>query len=300
MEKEVLYNRIKVYNIKMKISVVDVCLNKLGLLSLFFFFIIILPCFSINPHHNYINLGSAKKLEGNIMVISCFVSTNNDRWNRNEKEDMLQLLFEAQTWLKKECQRYNSSVNFVNLTYGYNEMDYSLDNLPKGPNEGDLSFGIIKNTMKSIGYIDQTWYCQIPKFASEKKCENSLIIVFPKSKGRSYSRPYCQQRMMAKCYDDFMEGCIIYQTDTSGKTPLSSSIAHEILHLFGGWDFYSDKFSEQSENSERIAKQKIPQSIMLSLSHNIYERQIDEVTAWLIGVSGRQETWYNNLEPQGE
>ena len=93
----------------------------------------------------------------------------------------------------------------------------------------------------------------------------------------------------------FMEGATLYEKQSNGYTLTSSAIAHEILHLFGGWDLYAT--FEQTQDREDKARQMFPNSVMLRTSSNINELSVDEVTAWLIGWNDDAKPWYGWFKP---
>ena len=100
---------------------------------------------------------------------------------------------------------------------------------------------------------------------------------FFKKDGISYSLPY-EKHLDEKFY---LEGMAIYH-QFDPKTPqCRACIAHEILHLFGAWDFYNS-FHTTKAHEDR-ARRDYPNSVMLRTSYNIYELNIDPVTAWRIG-----------------
>ena len=63
----------------------------------------------------------------------------------------------------------------------------------------------------------------------------------------------------------------------------ATCIAHEILHLFGGWDLY--KTFQTSEEQEKEARIQFPNSVMLRTSYDVSDVEIDPLTAWRIGWS---------------
>ena len=72
-------------------------------------------------------------------------------------------------------------------------------------------------------------------------------------------------------------------------------MAHEMLHLFGAWDLYE---LDEKDNA-RAAKTAImfPKSIMNCKGQTIWDMQIDEITAWLVGLREEGKDWYRWFEP---
>ncbi len=67
-----------------------------------------------------------------------------------------------------------------------------------------------------------------------------------------------------------------------------------MLHLFGAWDLYED-----DDNHTRARKTVVmfPNSIMLHSHCDIWELQIDEINAWLVGLKEQGKDWYRWFEP---
>ena len=124
-------------------------------------------------------------------------------------------------------------------------------------------------------------------------CTNSLVLIIANKKGRGYAMQYSKEMNKEKY---FLEGCILYKQYDEKNALASSSIAHEILHLFGAWDLYET--FQQSKDREVKAKQLFPNDIMLRTSNNINELKIDKLTAWLVGLSSTEEKWYNWFRPK--
>ena len=55
----------------------------------------------------------------------------------------------------------------------------------------------------------------------------------------------------------------------------------------------------QSAQTEAVARQYFPNDIMHRSSQNINDLNIGPFTAWLMGLSDREESWYRSLLPSG-
>ena len=75
----------------------------------------------------------------------------------------------------------------------------------------------------------------------------------------------------------------------------SADIAHEMLHLFGAWDLYELNNNDQARAIK--TSEMFPNSIMRTTSNDIWELQIDEITAWLVGLKDQGKDWYRWFEP---
>ena len=111
-----------------------------------------------------------------------------------------------------------------------------------------------------------------------------MVLILANKAGNGYAIQYSYE-MDKNLY--FLERTILYQKYLNDSELASSSIAHEILHLFGAWDLYET--FEQTKDREVKARELFPDDIMLQTSYNINELNIDKLTAWLTGLSSFHE-----------
>ena len=78
-----------------------------------------------------INKGSAKKLEGNIYVITFFVSET--PWPLNEKMTLFKEVRDAESWIEWKAKGYGKTVRFVNGVHGLFEPFESFFIVPIDP-----------------------------------------------------------------------------------------------------------------------------------------------------------------------
>ncbi len=249
---------------------------------------------SIHPKNDYRNIGSMPNLSGKVAVILYFVSSQGKIWNKADKDAMRLRTLEAETWLQEEAVKYNVKVTFENYCYGYEGTDIISDHLPKGPNSDGL-YQLVPNLMAKQGYKGDNWHTKLMDWVKSKGLDRCFIIVFINDDGRSFSMPYTRSMKEGDNTTNYIEGCVTYNKYLNVNVS-SSTIAHEILHLCGAWDLYSDKASKQSVENARRAKQYFPNSIMISTPNNINKVSIDELTAWLIGLSTNKKNWYESFE----
>jgi hypothetical protein len=232
--------------------------------------------------------GSAKELSGNIYTLSCFISGPDDEWTYDEKLEMLKLLNAGQAWIKKEALKYSISLEFNESgTYGLNK-DIKLQYIERGSASGKESVDWVANVFHTIGYnriLDfDSW------IRKNTNANNYHVIMFVKGAGISYALPYSNAMDKEKYY---IEAAVVYEKYINNVGGSSSLFAHEILHLYGAWDLY--KTFAQSEINEQRAKKLFPNSVMLRISYNIDELEVDSLTAWLIGWNMYPQEWYETF-----
>jgi hypothetical protein len=236
--------------------------------------------------------GSAYKLSGKIYTLSCFVSGPNEEWTYNEKLEMLDLLKEGQKWISAQALKNSISVEFNESgSFGLNK-DIKLSRIERGTASGNESVDWVSKVFYTIGYKSifdfDSW------IKKNTKADNYQVIIFVKGKGNGYAMAYSTEMKKDKFY---VEGAVLYEKYNGGTKLASSSIAHEILHLYGAWDLY--KTFNQTEGNEERARALFPNSIMLRTSYNINELNIDNLTAWLIGWNNNPKEWYETFRPEG-
>jgi hypothetical protein len=238
------------------------------------------------------NVGTAKILEGKVFVLSVFVAPYYNPWTSNDIESYKAKLFEAEKWLKMQALRYNKTVEFVNCAYG---SDGSfLDNEIPTSEDDNSSYIYPSKVLLKLGFESREAF--VDWVNNNTDCDQCLAVIFANTDGRSYASPTTKE---LNEYDPDLSGlecCLLYRhhADTVIETN-SAVIAHEILHLFGAWDLYE---LDESDH-ERALKTELmfPNSIMLHSCRDIWESQIDEINAWLVGLKEEGKDWYRWFEP---
>ena len=237
------------------------------------------------------HLGSAKNLLGNIYVLSCFISDNNNQWTPQEKQQMINKLHNTQNWLKKQAANYGVTINFEGGNFGLSN-DIKIGNINYGTGSGAEDINILTTVFRKIGYSSNLGFYNW--VLDNTNCKNTFVVIFVKGQGRSYSIAYESELMDKERF--FVESCVIYNQFWGGLALYEATFAHEILHLFGAWDLY-ETFQQTKEKEER-AKNLFPNSIMIQVRENIDTLYVDELTAWLIGWHNTPKNYYEWFNPK--
>lgn len=234
-------------------------------------------------------LGSAKTLKGNIYTLVCFISEKGGTaWTAKEKDVQIKKVKNSLKWIEKQAALYNQKVNFSKMgTFGKAE-DIKFDAIEKGSGSGKESVQWVSETLYKIGYNSTlTFYNQS---ITDQRCDEVQVLIFAKTNGTSYAIAMVENAN-EELY--FVEGALIYENYSSGANTATSSIAHEILHLYGAIDLYKT-FKQSEENAQKAAK-LYPNSIMRRTSYNIEELNVDELNAWLIGWTNDYKPWFESF-----
>ena len=225
------------------------------------------------------NQGSAKTLSGKTYVLTIFTGVN--QWSKKDYDAFFSKVHEAQQWLTQQAKRYGEFLSFVNGNFGYPEpIDF---NIARGTASGKESVDYIRLLMKQIGYQSPLDFVRWAK-------ENALVLVVANKTGTSYAISYNESYDKEKYY---LEGAIMFTKYLDGGENCAASIAHEICHLFGAEDLYET--FQQTKDNEELARKLYPNDIMLRTSYNINELEINEMTAWFVGLSNNEKKWYRGF-----
>ncbi len=254
-------------------------------------FIITLFLCLLSPIFAQKGVGSASKLEGEVYVLSIFIASAEDDWTQKEKELMYNKQRIATTWLTKQAKLYKKNVSFKEGTFGY-EKSIILKSIPSANATGNEKTDWIQSLLKKIGYKSplefHNWVLK------NTTCKQSLVLVYANQTGNSYAFPFTADLNKQKY---FVEGCLLYKKFNDGQILYPSAIAHEMLHDFGAWDLYKNFM--QPQDREDKARELYPNEIMLRISLDIDDLEINGLTAWLVGLTEKKEKWYEWFKPKG-
>ncbi len=170
------------------------------------------------------------------------------------------------------------------------QKDLELEEIETGTASGNERVDWVSYLFKKIGKgTPQEFYKWVKKNTS---CENVIVIIYANQKGNSYAFP-CSNEMNKEKY--FTEGCMMYHQYNGGQVLCAAAIAHEILHLFAGWDLYTTYV--QTKDREDRAHRIYPDDIMLRVSYTINDLKIDKLSAWRVGLSKEIDTIFEWFRP---
>ncbi|MBO4754433.1 MAG: hypothetical protein J5543_07540 [Bacteroidales bacterium] len=241
-------------------------------------------------YKDLIDVGSARHLSGSVCVLYLFVGTETSKWSQEEIEATAQKLYAAEDWLKAEALRYDKKVEFRNYSIKRQLTDNNIPDNPFQPDAVDYP----KTVLRRFGYNSNRELHDI--LTRKTGCHQFLVLVFAHVPGRCYASAVNRNMARNGSGRSLPESCMLYQiSNDTGRELQVGRIAHEMLHLFGAWDFYAVNANDK-ERSERAAE-LYPNSIMLRSYGDINQRTIDPLTAWLIGLSRKEQDWYQELMP---
>ena len=256
-------------------------------------FLIILSILTLSMHaqnNDRWRAGSAKDLSGEVLYLVCYISTPGDSWSKQEKDEMLSKVCDAENWLTLQAEKFSVGITFENVLLNEGN-DIIFDTIEPGLALGKERVDWVFRVLKKLGYKNaKQAYRRIKK---KYETDNNVVLIMSKVGGRSYSMRYAKGYSKKKY---FMEGAIIYHNYPNGALiPLAAVIAHELLHLYGAWDLYTT-YAQTIERQQK-AQELYPNDIMLRVDHNNNSLNINNLTAWLIGWNKKQEDIFEWFRP---
>ncbi|MCL2671887.1 MAG: hypothetical protein FWF10_07620 [Clostridiales bacterium] len=184
--------------------------------------------------------GSAKVLEGTVLLVSIFVNTDTSSWSDAEMKNARGALREAMSFMEGAAAGYDKNLHFYHwqTDAASEDLFYQMDFT------GEVAaFNSDTDTIRSMyEAVNDFIENNIPYLALADKYQTDNITynVFFSSPGRSYARPFYA--------DDTADSQkISYHEKTFLFTDNWRTIAHEILHTFGAVDLYYELDKEADD-----------------------------------------------------
>ena len=231
------------------------------------------------------NVGSAATLEGTVYVLIFYVGTLDNPVTEEVHAEMGRKVFEAERWIKEQAARYGKQVEFKNVAYG---MDGSLvmEEFPYDPITSK-DFYFPEKVYKKQGFKNGWDLSEYIRKISG--CRQWMTLVLCNTKGRSFACPVSDKLYAYDSKKFFLEGCVVFRYKP-GEYLLKEGCAcyaHEMLHLFGA--SHLTAHGDEDRYIEEMCRRRYPHSIMRPGGDDVWEREVDEITAWLIGWRGKHE-----------
>jgi len=227
-------------------------------------------------------LGSAKTLDGTVLVVSIFVRNDqNSLWNDELLTGFRRILRYSMLYLEELADSYNTPLRFYQYQteIGANDLFYMMD-LDGWLAGGDES---IESIVKTRRDIDDFIENNIPylELADKYRTNNITYVVFTTEHDRSYAWPYYADSSPSTAADRYHEKSVVF-LDTGYV------LIHEILHTFGAVDYYFEEEAQASRSYFGLNKELMdhiehhyPYEVMLRT--RVDEPQLSPFTAYRLG-----------------
>ena len=238
-------------------------------------------CYGSSVSRPSYNLGSCRSLVGTKPVLMFFIDDYESNWTEEEISNFwYNTVIPGLDYLEEQASYRSVYLDFSPGYYSTGATGISLKY--NGIIDNDLMDGTYNSDLVDVAARCLGYTGQEQLYASMKEYYGSEDIVFLTLVDKP-GRSYCINDVSDDGYT-FIEHCVIYSSygsNMSGTCP--STIAHEVLHLFGAEDYY-DPYGIYP-NRLNMAKEIYPNDIMLTVYYNIYDNSIGNFTAYTVGWS---------------
>ncbi len=225
---------------------------------------------------NY-GVGSCYDMKESICYLIIFLDDKESSWSEEDKLKFMEKKFEPSlSFLHEKAESYNVTLNDKYLVYEKEDksaVTYSqvidADIVENGSQDGILSA-----VASSLGYPSvRSMNLNLKK---DLEVDQVAYLIVLNKKGRSYKHSHQINSTEKYEFCVFFNDTILYKDGNC-----TSTIAHEILHLFGAEDYY-DPYGEFPKR-EKLAKELYPNDIMNETFKNINDAEIGNFTAYTVG-----------------
>lgn len=235
--------------------------------------------------------GSSRKLLGDCMVLSVFVSDDDEqKWSEEDKNKTLKILDKAIDWIGEQGAEYEVEFSFESVCLNPRK-DIRIDVLPTWSCDIKLKADAFQQIMEQLGYDDATAFYEYIK--NEYDGYNIAVLFFMNQEERSYMHP-----LKVNHPDEFLDINVNYKSPST-HLPYISTVAHELLHAFTAQDLYNVAVTPEGEAAWKRAAARFPKEIMLYCGNDVSENVLSEYTAFLIGWHSEPQKWYLDIAQPG-
>ena len=219
-------------------------------------------------------IGSCYNMQEDLCYYIIFVDDNESNWNENDKSEFVEKKFlPSINYLSNQSSLYNVTLNqdyrICEGTANYNGV-IEAETVQNG-----VQYDIYTQVASSLGYKSAN---EMNDSLKKELGVSQVAYLFAINKeGRSYKLSHSQTAIERK-----YEFCVFFsQSIGYTDTTCYSTIAHEILHLFGAEDYY-DPYGDYPER-EKLAKELYPNDIMFGTVTDVNTVSVGNYTAYSVG-----------------
>lgn len=224
---------------------------------------------------SYRNVGSAKKMEGNILLVTIFVRKNGEtQFSEKTKNEYFDSLGKACAWLEGKANQNGKNVSFVQVHFPETQyIPKNIDYTTVHPNE------IIR---KALNIDDVKGYFKNQQL--KNKCNGYIVLIYTEQHDQ------CCYTLTAdyNSSPDLTESCV-FNRNTNNNFP--TVIAHELLHAFGAVDIYRVNFDKTKYNYDKTFEA----SVMRVADRSLKELYIDDFNLYMVGLSDNKQYWFDDI-----
>ena len=236
-----------------------------------------------DPYRPMFDKGTCRNLSGRVSMLTVFVDDYVTQWTQEEIDEIYQnRINPAVQFLTEQARQRNIWLEFDT---GYYATDASMGRVVQYQGVLD-EYGfenhfpdVLDHVALSLGFSSKQELHD--NVLQQSGADQLIIMVAVKSTGRSFA---------VSDRDDNpnhnVEYFVMYRNHwKTRESTAASTVAHEMLHLFGAEDMYVEPDNGQRYQRDAIAKKSFPRDLMYTEYYNIWDNIIDAYTAYAIGWS---------------
>lgn len=251
-----------------------------------------------DPYRPMFDKGTCRNFSGKIYLLTIYVDDEESSWSQEEIDAFhQQVTSPALNYLAYQAQNRNIPLEFSS---GYYSTDLERGRVIRYP-------GILGDSSQSSGNADVLDHVAMSMDFSSKiamydhvlaqsGADQLAIMVAMNKTGRSYA---CCDKDNNPNHN--LEYTMVYRNHwKSQKFTTSTTVAHELLHLFGAEDMYQEESDGRRAQRAAIAKQLFPNDIMFAGYYEIWDNVLSKATTYTIGWSDvppdacTTDAWWEN------
>lgn len=250
-------------------------------------------------YYDYYNLGTVKKVTNEeVCAIVVFVSGPDSNWTATERKKVLKRDKKAFVGVRRSLKKLNVDFTLkfhianpsndfkVDSVYDFSKItrykkgdgikrDFNAENAEK-------IWEYYTNTKNAFSFFTEKKYMSYPG--------GYFLLIYHHGAGKTNASPHFTFNYKNVKTPEFVT---IFQQTINMQQVKKRVTAHEVLHLYGAWDLYSDGYHGHDLKTYHKIKTRFPKSIMRSLK----DATIDPITAWRIGLNNKPEAWFFDIVP---
>lgn len=228
----------------------------------------------VDPTRENYNLGSCYDMTKDIHYLVIYLNDDNSNWDEKDKSAFFnKKLIPSLEYLKGQAEEYDITLNHNQSEYKNTAIKYD-GTIEVNAAEKGKQDDILTQISGQMGYSSPT---EMDRALQDEYGVNQIayLIVLNKE-GRSYKYAHVIDNSTKYEYCVFFNSSVKLNEDSCGST-----IAHEILHLFGAEDYY-DPYGKYPER-KNLAQKLFPRDIMLTNYASFKDADVGNYTAYSIG-----------------
>ncbi len=234
----------------------------------------------VDPNRPNYDVGSCRQLEGDVFFLCIFVDDATSSWTEWEVSNFFdQKIYPGLNFLQQQASYWGASLNYSTAFYSTQQFGAPVSyNGDAGDFNGTVDATMLEQVATNMGYTSlEQLHQSMQAFSGKSQVAYILILNKP---GRSYA--YFDNSNDSY---DYIERCVLFAkpsyVDNLVYDCPPSTVAHEVLHMFGAEDYYAE--GTQRVQRSRLASAYFPNDVMLNSYYDIRYNNVGQYTAYSVG-----------------